>query len=65
VEGSEEVVMADFPFIAYAPVKRIIKQEMPEEQEGNSIGEENLTLQVYSIKFISINYIGLISVIKM
>ena len=54
--------MADSPFIAYAPLKRIIKQEMPEEQEGNSIGEENLTLQVYSIKFISINYIGLIIV---
>jgi len=61
VVGSEEVTMTDPP-LAYAPLKRIIKQETSDEQEGNNIGEENLTLQVYSIKFISINGIGLIIV---
>jgi len=38
--------MADPPLIAYAPLKRIIKQEMTDEQEGNSIEEQNWTLQV-------------------
>jgi len=46
VVGSEEVAMADPPLIAYAPLKRIIKQEMTDEQEGNSIEEQNWTLQV-------------------
>jgi len=50
LEGSEEViVMADQPIIAYAPIKRIIKQETSDEQEGNSIEEENWTLQVYTV----------------
>jgi len=46
VEGREEVAMAAPPLIAYAPLKRIIKQEMPDERVGNNTGEGNWTLQV-------------------
>ena len=55
-EGSEQVVMADPPLvIAYPPIQRIIKQEIP---PANSVEEENLhqsTLQVYSVKLISVH----------
>ncbi len=43
-----EVVMADQPLISYPPLKRIIKLEIPseEQQEVNGDEEENWTLQV-------------------
>jgi len=44
----EKVVMADQPLISYPPLKRIIKLEIPseEQQEVNGVEEENWTLQV-------------------
>ena len=54
-EGSEKM-MGDLPLIAYPPIKRIIKLEIPDEsQEVNNVEEENWTRQVYSIKLIPIN----------
>jgi len=54
VEGSEQVVMADPPLvIAYPPIQRIIKQEIP---SANSVEGENSTLQVYSVNLISTNF---------
>jgi len=39
--------MADLPLIAYHPIKRIIKQEVPDQpHETNSVEEENWMLQV-------------------
>ena len=49
-EGSEKVVMADPAplIIAYPPIKRNIKQEMPEEQQVvNSVEEENWRYSTY------------------
>jgi len=44
----EKVVMADQPLISYPPLKRIIKLEIPpeEQHEVNGVEEENWTLQV-------------------
>jgi len=46
--------MADpMQLIAYPPIKRIIKQEVPDEpQETNSVEEENWALQVYYFSLI-------------
>ncbi len=46
-ESSEKVVMTDQPLLAYPPIKRIMKQEIPDQQQEVSTGEEeNWTLQV-------------------
>ena len=45
-DGSEKVEMADPSIIAYPPIKRVIKIEIPDEnQEAVSAEEENWTLQ--------------------
>jgi len=41
IKESKDFVMADQPLIAYPPIKRIIKQEIPDQEE-----EGNWTLQV-------------------
>ena len=48
VDESEKVETADPPIAAYPPIKRVIKIEIPDEnqQEVNSAGEENWTYQV-------------------
>ena len=48
-DESENVETADSPLTAYPPIKRVIKIEIPDEnqQEVNSAGEENWTLQVH------------------
>lgn len=54
-EGIEKM-MEGLPLIAYRPLKRLIKLEIPDEsQEVNNVEEENWTRQVYSIKFSPIN----------
>jgi len=52
-DESENVETADSPLIAYPPIKRVIKIEIPDEnqQEVNSAGEENWTLQVQYFSF--------------
>jgi len=43
-EGSEKVAMTDLLVIAYPPIKRVIKLEIPDEQE--EANEENRAFQV-------------------
>jgi len=45
--------MADQPLIAYPPIKRIIKLEIPDKHQAVNSGEEdNWTLQVQHLLFL-------------
>ena len=52
---ADESEMTDPPVIAYPPIKRILKIEIPDEnQEINTVGEENWTPQLQYTKCIII-----------